>query len=310
MKINISRLSKNLLSDVKAILFYGTNGSKISKGVEDVIKYVNVDEFNLINKKYKDIKGDSSLLYADLHCMSFGGCSLVRVTNIEEGITKDIKDIVKNYEGDNYVVFIGGNLSIRSEIRKFFETEKNLLAVCAYENSFAEAKAYAMQCMKGYGRRYEEGVLDILAEVNDSKLIDMEIGKLVNFVDSGEEIREYDAVKVVKNRNIESIDEMCVGFGNVDFGYVMKNLDILLLNGNSEVVIVRYMLRYFARLLQARRLVQGGMSVQSAMDKLKPKVFYKYQRSFAKHVDMWGESQIIWLLSKLVEIEIWERVGI
>ena len=311
MKINAKDLTASKISTVRAILIYGTNDSKILSIVKLLLNDVmQVSKEGIIRKNYKE--SNSETLQNDLGSnMLFSyTLSTVVVSDIGESISKDISDFIVNYDGDNYIIFVGGNLTIRSSFRKLFDYNKKLLSVCVYDNTVYESVAYAKKCLAKYDKKYENSVLDLFKNTTDYTSISYNVDKLISYSLEKDFISFEDAKEVIVYDEYSEIDDMCVAFCYRDTKKVMEMIDKFDCMGIKDIVIIRYVARYFMKLQAALQNIGLGMNAKEAMDKLTPKVFFKYQKDFLKHLDIWNYDNVLVVLNKLLEIEMLGKSGV
>ena len=130
-----------------------------------------------------------------------------------------------------------------------------------------------------------------------------EIEKIITYAD-GNPITLADVEALVDYNRETDFDDLINAVADRNLPHLEKTLTLLLREAASPVAYLRALQRYFNRLYFVRAQMTSGMSVERAMQGLRPAVFFKQVPLFTRHVQGWKSEQLVKALRLLVAAEL------
>ncbi len=310
MKFNGKQV-KQFLSRIdrsrNVMIFYGSDLSKIKTLSDELIAGIVGDihdPFRIFTIQYSVVNSDV-VQFIDLASnICIGGTSVIRVVDVSESISEGLKKALGNYKGCNHIVFVAGNLTPKSSIRKFFETSKEMLALPCYADSNHEIRNYVSKFFADRGISYDNGVIDLLISFQDRLLLNHELEKILLYTGEGKSVNTEDVIRCIGHvgDNAE-INTLCMAFASRDKRAVISNCTLLLSGHKNDIAIIRSLINYLFNLLKVMELMKGGLAIDQAMKHLYPPIFFKYVDNFKRHVGAWNTEGLSSAISRLLEME-------
>ncbi len=296
-------------SNIHAVLIYGSDYGLNYLRAETIHKAVIKDPKDLFSNfefYYKDIKKDPAKFNDSLKAKSlFKSKKFFKILDCEPTITKSISDIIKSYRGDNFLVFMAEDLSPNSSLRKLFETESNLAAIACYKDDLATTKQLANNFLRENSYHASSEVIEAIAyNFSGNRLLLLnELEKLITYKGENHNIT-LDDIDLSVSNNVElSLENISNSFAAYNFSELDKSLQNAFDESVSPITIIRTIMYYFNRLYLVRCKMDSGISFDSAINILKPPIFFKNVPTFKNHVNAWNASKIINLLTSLQNLE-------
>lgn len=312
MKLPYARIetfAKKPDDGVKAVLLYGPDAGLIAERGKQML-HATVDDlsdpFRVIQFSFDDIKDDSARLSDEINAMSLmGGRRFIRIVDAASSMDKDLGDAVLSSKSDTLVVFEAGDLAPTSSLRKFFESEPNLVALPCYKDDSGAVRKVVESRLREAGFMWDSDAVNYLARsfAGDRLVIISEVEKLITYMGNDKRIT-IDAVKDCVGDNVESsLDELCAAVAMRDLVQIEKNLQRILVEGMGAIAPIRALLRYFFRMQLVRGNMANGMDEQQAIGSLRPPVFFKQMDSFKEHLRVWNAGAIDSMIIALNKLE-------
>lgn len=279
-------------TQTQAILVYGPDSGLVRERVEALQKSVlkdDADPFRLADLDSASLKADPARLADEAASMSLtGGRRFVKVRDVTDGISKTVEGFLDDVVGDALVVFVGGDLGPRSSLRKLFEGADNAAALPCYSDDARALDQVVRDGLKEAGLTAEPDALTWLVSHmgGDRALSRREIEKLVLFKggDDGKTITLDDAMACVGDTAAFDLDDLVYAMANGDQPTVQRVYGRMMAEGTSPISVLTAASRHLMRLHQ----VQGsGGSIDQAMMKLRPPVFFKRKGQFKSQAGRW-----------------------
>ena len=312
MKVVVKDIEKILSAPTKhGILIYGSNSGKALSYYNalknSLFPEIHEQESCIVTLQYNDIKSRTSVLYEQLYNLSLTKKkTLIKVINLTEHITNEMKDILNSYNGSNYVIFIGSELSSQSNLRQLFEKSNNLLSIACYHEDERTKAHNIRQFFYKNKIKYTDDVVKFMTEniQGDSLLLQNELEKIRLYsLHTG--CIDLDAVSaIVRSNNDHHYNEMAIAFMDCDINRFFKIVHKMLSSGTYIGSIIRAISNYMTRLYKVIAMQQNTSSQTEAISSLKPPVFFKYKDDFVRHVNMYDITAISRISKKLLEIDI------
>jgi DNA polymerase III subunit delta len=295
-------LSKISQGNIKSILFYGPNRGYIKVITEQITKKLNLLSTTI---SAKDLSPSRLNLIANSQNF-FKQKELIKIIDTPPSISKDMKELLKSEDFNNFICFVADDSLPSSGIRKFYEEQSNLASVaCYYDNEQTVAKAILQQCAKR-GKTIEEEALYYLKShlKGDHNIIKNELEKLFNYTHDKKIIFKQDVLSILSPELLASGDEMCIHFGKKNANKFLEEIQKLKEQNINEVLIIRALIRYYINLYIVTTKLEDGEPIDQAIKLLSPPIFFKYINDFKQIVQKTLSQDAIHVLMVLQNAEI------
>ncbi len=309
MKINYRNFESNI-KQFKSVLVYGNDYGVVSQTVDNIINKLIPGEqtiFNFTSLQYNSIIKNPELLYNELNSHSLTKeKKIVLINEVEKVLPVWFKDLLLNLNNDVFVIFKASELVSNAAIRKFFETEKNLAVIACYHDEYATTKAIVESKLKQHKINIDKETLDYLvANVNFDRLVLLsELDKLILFAQETGKVSLEQTKKLISLSGSCSIDDFCfdVALGNsTDFDLRLRQL----LDSKTNIItVIRSIARCFQQLLKVQSFIKNGMTLEQAMQKITPQVFFKYVPKFTNCLKRYSLMQLQDIITVLTDLEL------
>jgi DNA polymerase-3 subunit delta len=213
---------------------------------------------------------------------------VIQVRDVEDKQLPAIEAALAKRAPNNFLILYSSESLSKSKLRTFAEKSPELGCVPCYKDEGMNLEAVIRDTLRGYGLRANADVIRYLATQlsGDRQIILNELEKLSLYVgDEAEEVTLDDATLAVGENNDRSMDDLtnAVAMGNV--AVMCRLSDRLLAEGHVGVVIVRSLMRYFARLEQIAQLRAQGQNIDAILESMR--VFFKAKPALKQAAARW-----------------------
>lgn len=255
------------------------------------------------------LKEDSAILSDELAAMSLmAPRRVILVREVEDAHLPAIQSALTTRAPDNFLVLYSTeSLPATSKLRVWAERDTSIAAAAFYKDEGAGLEQFIRDTLRGYGLRAGNDVTRYLAAQlsGDRQIILNELEKLSLYVgDEAEDVSIDDAVAVVGENNDQSFDELSTAVAGGDMVALCRLSDRLLLEGNPGLLMVRSLMRYFARLETLALKRREGTSIDAAIESLRPPVFFKAKPILKAHTTRWTAEACATALARLQMLEL------
>ncbi len=308
---NIDAFVKKPAPETLAILIYGPDEGLVRERLnlltKTVVPDIN-DPFNVCEIAADSLSENPAQLQDEAQSISMmGGRRVVRLRDAQDSAEKYIRETVEALKpGDSLVLVTAGNLGKASKLRDFFEKSDKAAAIPCYVDDTRDLRRVIADSLREQEYRIAPEALDFIAEniVGDRGAARAEVEKLVLYMGGqNKNITLDDAAAAIGNGAMLSTDNLSQNIVIGDFAAADRTLRFLLSEGVSGVALLRNLQNYYARLYITRARTEKGESLDSAMKKLRPEVFFRYKPAFEAMVANRTASQLEQALSLLVSAE-------
>ena len=305
---------------VRAVLIYGPDEGLVRERARkiglSVVADLN-DPFNAIELTDADLKAEPGRLADEAAALSFmGGERLIRVRTSGDGAHAAAAILLAGLDGgglriESVVVIEAGDLAKSSKLRKAFEASKTARALPCYSDGALDIRGMAQNMARKAGLRIDPEALDLIAASlgEDRGVSRAELEKLMLYAGpegAAERTGLIDRAAVqasIVDSLGDAAHEVAAAAANGDMPALSVRLQRCRVAGASPIALLRAGVREFDRLRQARAAMSAGASVEDAMKKLRPPVFFMEQRPFEARLRRWGPEAIDRALDNLLQAE-------
>jgi DNA polymerase III subunit delta len=284
---------------LRAALVYGPNHALAAEAAQKLIAHAlggEKDPFALTRLLEEDIRKDKARLSDALAAQSLlGGASCVWLRIDAEAQNETILAALKEIESGApraFLVLEAGEIAGKGKLVGAFEAAGRAIALPFYEESEAERAAALKALIQERAMNLSPDAQDLfLAEAPvDRILARAEIEKLALFGHQlGRAISLEDVTALSIANPAPELDEAVIAAASGKRALAIERLSQ---SDAAAVQAIRALQRRVARLLEARLLVEGGVPVGEAGDRLKPKVFWRERDLFAAQVRVWSLAKL------------------
>ena len=307
---NIEAFVKQPPANICAVLLYGPDEGLIRERLTVFTKNIVADlkdPFNIVDITGSSLQENTALLADEALSISMlGDKKVVRLREATDKNVAAIRNAVSSLTPDcNFIIIEAGELSPRSNLRAMFEKENNLAAIPCYVEDERNIAKVISTALRDAGYRANNDVINHIATnvVGDRAIARSEINKLITYMGEEKNITLEDAQKCIGNSADLSLYDIAKLVASGKFVEADRILNHVLSEGISAVAILRSLQNYFNRLLLTKARTEQGDSLDSAMKKLRPPVFFKEKSAFEAHARNWSLSAIETAMTIIISAE-------
>ncbi len=292
---------------VRAVLLYGPDaGLRRERSAALLAKIVAdpADPFAVSELTAAQLSDDPARLADEAAALVFGGGRrFVRVRDAGDKVTAVVKDFLADSPGEAFVVIEADDLPARSSLRKLFEADKHAAALACYHDDSRSLDVVVRGFFADAGVGISREAVGFLATQlgGDRQMTRRELEKVLLFKGTGSgEITLEDAETCVGDSALLSLDDVALATGAGNLAGLERALTRSFNEGNSPISLLRAVARHFQRV----HAVSGAAgSVEEAMKRLRPPVFWKTATAFKAQAEAWRPEHVVRAMDKLLEAE-------
>jgi DNA polymerase-3 subunit delta len=269
------------------------------------------EPINRVEFACSQFTGDSDRpmsLADELAAMSLlAGKRVVCVREVDDSLLPQLETALATRAPDNFLLLFAADSLSGSKLRGWAEKHPAIGCIPCYKDEGAALENFIRDHLRAYGLRAPTEVLQFLAQhlSGDRQIILNELEKLSLYLgDEAEQVSIDDVLAAVVDNSDSGLDELTHAVAGGDIARACRLSDKLLLEGTAGVVMVRAMMRYFARLEQVAQLRHEGMNLDSAIEALRPPVFFKQKPLLRAHAARWSSPKIADAITRLQWLEL------
>ena len=288
--------------EIKALVMHGPNQGFISSSLALIEKKLSLA---VSNYSAKDLSPSKLAMIANSKNF-FAQKEIIKITNISNTITKEMKELLSAGDFYHFVCFIAHDPLPTSGLRKFFEEQKHLaILACYFDNEQTIAKLILEQCRNRQKQIDEDALFYLKSHLKgDHQIIKSELEKLFHYTHDKVTITKEDILLSLSQDFIASGDDMCMYFSKKEPLKLLKEINKLKHQGINEVLMIRALLRYFFNVYAVTSRVEDGENIDKAIKSLSPPIFFKYVDDFKQVVRLYSSIDAIRYINTLQNAEI------
>ena len=324
----IQQFLDNPAPDVRAVLLYGPDAGLVRERADDLVRGVAGDlgdPFRVAELSPDEVAKEPARLFDEAAAIAMtGGRRAVRLRAPGEAISPLLSAFLDDPPGDSLVVLEAGDLPPRSRLRKLFEAAERGAALPCYRDEGRELESLIEDMARSAGYRMSrDAKAHLTANLGSDRLLTRrEMEKLLLYMGPAPGAAPEDAASrqenVSQNREISladvracvgdsaerSLDDLVFALGDRDLSEIERTLGRVFQEGASWVSPLRAAARHFERLHRVAGMARDGATVESAMARLRPPVFWRFRGRFQRQVQLWSCEQLAAAVSRLTEAEL------
>jgi len=314
MKLATAQIASFLQSpnpSVRVMLFYGPDTGLVHERADQIAKKIvpnKDDPFRLALLTGDTVADDPARLADEMAAMALGGGRrLVRLQHVKDTVAIPLAKLLADMPANDSILLIeAGDLEKRSKLRALCEGDSPLAcAIPCYVEEGRNLARTITDILQAEGLKVSHEVLTLLAGTlpPDRLAMRSELEKLALYAKGKKEVSADDVRAALHDAGAAEMDDLVNAAAGGDANRVSVLLDHLFAEQTSPVAILRAAQRHFMRLQLVRSYMDGGASVSTAIDKLQPKVFWKYKDPMVRQIQRWPSARIEKYLQELASAE-------
>jgi DNA polymerase-3 subunit delta len=217
-----------------------------------------------------------------------GGRRLVRVRDAGDALAGAVKEALAG-PGEALLVLEAGELPARAKLRALLEPHPEAQVIPCYRERGAELAASIARMLQEHGVSADPPALEWLAARmgEDRQVLRREVEKLSLYAGVGGRLSEEDMLACAGDGGSLDLDEALIAATAGDIPLADRALEAAFTEGASPIAVLRAALRHIQRLHLASLSVARGASAASAMEGLRPPVFFRMKPGFEAALRLW-----------------------
>ena len=293
----------SVLDTFYAVLLYGEN-----IGLKDDIKILikkNNKNCELISLHQNEILKNQSILNEQVSNSSlFNEKKIIIINDFSEKIKKNILEIVNEANDDVKIFIFADNLEKKSVVRSHFEKEKNLAIIPCYQDNDRTLSIYVNNKLRNY-TGLTQNLINLLIKNsgNDRKVLSNEIDKICALFQSKKinPDKVFELINNAYNVEFENLRDSCLEANKIDLNTNLSNVSLL---AEKSYLYLGILNNRVQKLLDLVDQLEKNKNVDSAIDSVKPKIFWKDKPIFKKQLRVWNRKKLIKAREIILETEI------
>ena len=281
----------SLLDGYYAVLFYGENIG-LKDDFKNFIKNHNKDCDQISFHQNDIVKSPNLLNEQILNTSLFSKKKIIIINDFSEKLKSNVIEITQEIQKDVKIFLFAENLDKRSVTRSHFENEKNLAVVPCYQDNEKTLSIYLRNKLKDYQGLSQELVNMLVKNSgSDRKILGQEIEKIKGLFLT-KKIEQEKIVKLINNAynvDFDNLRDSCLEANKKDLN---RNLGNVSLHSEKAYFYLGSLNSRIQKLLDLNKLLVENNNVDSAMDAMKPKIFWKDKPVFKKQLEIWNPEKL------------------
>ncbi len=293
----------------RVILVYGPDNGLMRERAKTMGKTI-VDDlndpFNAVTLTGEQLTEDPAKLMDEASALSMmGGGRLIRIENAADKITPLLKDYLQAPSEQNLVILEAGELSPRSSLRKLCEKEKNAAAVPCYVEDERDIAGLVRRTMSDEGYAIAGDAVTWLASsiTGDRARARSEIEKLILYMGAEKQITLGHVHECCGEAGAQTMDNLVYSVAGNNPQEALKAYTILLGEGIPPIAILRALQNHFRKLHLTKARIAEGDTLESAIKRLSPPLFFKVAAPFKAQVNRWSLPALEGIMTRLALLE-------
>ena len=298
----------------RAILVYGRDAGEVQERLAALLATVlddPKDPFRLRDLTVGDIKKDAARLRDEAAAQVLGGGRCVlRIRSAGDDLVPTLRDFLADPAGDALLLFGAGELSARSTLRKLFERADNAAAIPCYGDDDSALDRIISDELGGKEITYEARDY-LLAHLGADRMVTRrELEKLALYMRDEKTITLPDVLQSIGDSSTLTLEDIAFAVAQGAREALEQALTRIHLEGTSPIAVLRATSQHFLRLHLVRGRMEQGENIASALQALRPPVFFKRLPAFRAQATRWQLDAIGRVLELLVAREVICKSGV
>ena len=297
---------KKKLDNFYLYLFYGENDGLKKDIIESIINKNN-NEQNVHRFEESEILNNPDNIYNLIFSGSlFESFKICYINKISDKSLPFIIDIKKKKPTDIAIFCLSGNLEKKSKIRNLFEKEKELICVPCYSDTQIDLNKIINLELKNLNIKLSQEAINIIVNRanGDRQNLRNEINKL-KYYGLNKKTISVEEVKILTNLSNNFENDEIVNYSLCGEKIRLKRM--MEENNFSSIdsfILQKILNKKIHRLIKIKTLQKNEKNADTAINKIKPPIFWKEKEIVKKQAIIWSLNSLYQVMDKLNNIEL------
>lgn len=305
---------------LRAVLFHGPDGGLTAQARSEALKAIlgaaTDDPFRRSDVAAEALRKTPALLADECAALAFGGGSrVVTLDNATDGLSGTISEALGLIAEETFLIVTAGSLTGASKLKKLFEGAKEAGALALYPAEGAALGDLAAEEIRRLGgpeasRETRAALAQALGGASHGEA--MRFAEILALYKQGDAspLTPEDVAALAPGAAESGADDLAMALAEGKAGEVPRLLDGFAAQGGTPAQALRAAIRHFTRLRSAQAVAEReGIPVDSALERLRPPVFFKIKPAMAAQARGWPPQALEAALMGLAEAEAASRRG-
>ena len=277
----------SLIDSYFITLFYGEN-----IGLKDEIKYEikkKYKSYEQINLNQDEVIKNEKLLDDQIYNISlFNKNKIIFVNEASDKIKKKITEILEKPQENIKIFLFAQNLEKKSTVRSDFEKSKVTAIIPCYQDNNRTLSEYLRRKLEGFSGANQEIINLLINNCGlDRKVLSNEIDKIkALFLDKKIKSEKLDnLINNTYNLDFDKLRDSCL---EGDKKKLNENLGNIMLQNEDVYFYLASLNLRIQKLLQLQNQYKIDKNIDTALENIKPKIFWKDKPVFLKQIKKWN----------------------
>jgi DNA polymerase-3 subunit delta len=295
--------------DLRAVLFYGPDAGLARERMMALALTVVPaldDPFLVCELSAESVKADPALLGDEAAAIAMtGGRRVVLIRDAGDALGDAAGRFLDDPPGDALVLVTAGDLAAKSKLRKAFEAAKTGAAVPCYLDEAGGIDRLIDEGLKPLGVRIDREARHFLVDHlgSDRGISRSEIEKLALYAGPDGHLTLETVTTLIGDSSVSTLDDVVFAMAEGDSAGLDRALELAAEEGMSPVPLLRGASNHMLRLKRVQDQIATGTALQSAVQSLRPPVFFKVRAKFEAGVKRWPPGAVAEALGLLLQAE-------
>lgn len=269
------------------------------KGIDDPLA-----QLELTSEKVAE---DPALLANALAAFSLmASRRVILLREVDDTVREAVDAALQGRAESNFLILYSTQSLSGSKLRAWAEQAGHFHAIACYPEEGAQLQSLVRDTLKAYGLRAESDVIRFLSNhlQGDRQIVLNELEKLSLYVGNEAEIVTMDdAAATTADMSERGMDDLAIAVASAQPVTVCQLADRLLREGHVPLLLIRAAMRHLQR-LQQLSLRPPGQPIETALEQLRPPVFFKLKPILKSQAANWDFTKCEQALAMLQLLEI------
>ncbi|MGV3278943.1 DNA polymerase III subunit delta [Rickettsiales bacterium LUAb2] len=220
-------------------------------------------------------------------------------------ITPIIEEYINNHASNTLLIVEAEDLPPNNSLRKLFEGHKTAVAIpCYHDNSSSLENAIKQILSQNNYKIDNDALLWLVNHLGNDRLVtEQELNKLMLYKNLNTYITLEDVILTISDNSELAINKLIF---NTFSGKAFASYNIFnqIKEDFADIAIIRGFINHARKLLSVLLTIkQQNISINDAVNQLKPPILFMYVDSFKQQLNLWNITKINRWLYKLNELE-------
>lgn len=282
----------------KIFLFYGPDEGMNRIRAQKIIKARlgdKPDPFALIEFKSDELKEDPARLVDEALSLTMGGGDkIIYVREAQDFLTSALQEIESQNPSGCIVLVEAGELPPKSLLRQFAEESEIAAALPAYTDEGINLEKFARAELQQAGVQFSTDTLKLLTSLlsGNREINRREIDKILLYLGDDKTLTEENVLDCLIAQTALDLDDIGYAALSGDAERLLAAIAALKSEGMSGVALLRAASRLVQRAYTIKVQVEKGASLDSAIDSLRPPIFFKVKDKFRQICQRWPKGHL------------------